>query len=223
MNAHVSTSAVVASSNALDNAHKAVFTLGVASAKNDTKLREAIRQGVAGIGQGGDTFKKATIDLRDAYSRGILVGAGFAKSEKDAIEYITQMKADKATRDLIAYQLYRNSHSTFSHAMTACGYVSEDKRSGNARKPGGTQSQTVKTSGKPTAAPVAAPQIAGIELPKFNKSYDARARMNAFAVELTKAMNAAPKSFDGGFQAVAIDFINALKKIETERENAAQN
>ena len=62
---------------------------------------------------------------------------------------------------------------------------------------------------------------------KFNKSYDAVGRLNAMAQELTKAMNAAPKAFNGGAFAVAYYFVKAVQGLNEEiskaQEAAAQN
>ena len=62
---------------------------------------------------------------------------------------------------------------------------------------------------------------------KFNKSYDAVGRLNAMAQELAKAMNAAPKAFNGGAFAVASDFVKAVQDlnegIAKAQDAAAQN
>lgn len=225
MNAHVTIATVIASNTALDAACDQIFAKGKARAKQEAGLHSIVRDGLAGIAKGGDAFKSATRELRVAYELGNLVGAGYAKDKASAIE-VRAKNAKVETRDKASYQCQRSAASNFSHAMRIVGYVSDDARANNARKTGGTQSQTAP-SGKVDGAPakVADKAAPAPVLPavKFNKSYDARGRMAAIAADLAKAMNAAPNAFNGGLQAIAFDFVTRMNEWQKAQDDAAQN
>ena len=225
----VQAAAAINSDNLVLAACKVAFKVGVADGKSGKNLRNVLRSGTAHIAQGGEAFDRATRDIRDDYSLGCLVGAGHAKTRDAALDVVVTNK-DKDNRDDASYQCVRTAHANFSHAMKACGFKSSDKRAGNARKPGGTQTQTVATvsaamsgaeKAKVSAEVNKAAQVTTV--PTFTKDYDASADMCAIAARLSKAIAQKPGAFAGGLHAIASDFITAMAAFQKAQAAKEQN
>ena len=222
--------AAINSDNLVLAACKVAFKVGVADGKSGKNLRNVLREGTAHIAQGGEAFDRATRDIRDDYSLGCLVGAGYAKTRDAALDVVATNK-DKDNRDDASYQCVRTAHANFSHAMKACGFKSSDKRAGNARKPGGTQAQAVKASDKPAVSGAEKAKLSAelnkaaqvTTVPTFTKDYDAKTDMGAIAARLSKAIAQKPGAFAGGLHAIASDFITAMAAFQKAQANAEQN
>ena len=211
-------SAIVAVNVALDDACFAIFKHGVKHAKSQMGLHSIVREGLAGITQGGDAFKAAARELRVSYELGNLVGAGHAENKDAALE-IRAKNAKVETRDALSYQCQRSAASNFSHALRYAGFVSLDKRAGNARKPGGSQNQT--TTASAPAAPIKSD--APVSVPTFTKDYDAKGDMLAIAARLAKGIASKPKAFNGGLHAIASEFITAMAAFQKAQAAKEQN